>query len=272
MDFSTVLGVVAGTLLVGGAIITQEGYQIFFSLESLMIVVGGTVAGTMISYSFGELKKIPSLIKISLQNQNMDSSEIIDLLVDLAEKARREGLLALEQDVAEVDDNFLQQGIQLVVDGTDPELVRNILETKLTFLEERHNKGRNIFSTMGKLSPAFGMIGTLIGLIQMLTQLENPDTLGPGMAIALITTLYGTLMANMIFIPLSGKLQMRSEEEILMKEVMIEGILSIQAGENPRIVEEKLKAFLAGDEESESENATEVEEEMAVGENAQTQE
>jgi chemotaxis protein MotA len=189
-------------------------------------------------------------------------------LVDFAEKARREGLLSLEQDVMEIDDSFLQRGIQLVVDGTDPELVRNILETKLTFLEERHQKGQDIFSSMGQLSPAFGMIGTLIGLIQMLTNLESPDSLGPGMATALITTFYGIIFANLFFIPITGKLKMRSEEEILMKEVMIEGILSIQAGENPRIVKEKLSAFLAKEKQ---EGIPEIEDDMetmAVGENA----
>lgn len=184
-----------------------------------------------------------------------------------AEKARREGLLALEQDVMEINDPFLQKGIQLVVDGTDPELVRNILETKLTFLEERHQKGRGLFSTMGQLAPSFGLIGTLIGLIQMLSQLDDPTNLGSGMAVALITTLYGALLANLLFNPLAGKLRIRSLEEVLLKEVMIEGVLSIQAGENPRIVREKLNAFLATERERIASEAPRFEE-MAVGENA----
>lgn len=266
MDIATIIGVIAGIVLLGGAMILQGNVIIYLSFSSLLIVLGGTLAGTMVNYSLAELRKIPSLIRISFQTDDLNSTEIINVLVDFAEKARREGLLALEQDARDIDDSFLQQGIQLVVDGTDPELVRNIMETKLTFLEERHQTGQSIFATMGQLSPAFGMIGTLIGLIQMLSQLDDPSKLGGGMAVALITTLYGTLMANLFFIPLSGKLAVRSEEEVLMKEVMIEGILSIQAGENPRIVEEKLNAFLvAGGEEEETEVGMEA---TAVGENA----
>lgn len=266
MDLATVIGIVVGVVLLGGAIILGGNAIIFFNLDSILIVLGGTIAGTMVSYSLPELMKLPQLVRIALQNSNINPTEVIDMLVGFAEKARREGLLALEQDVMEIDDTFLQKGIQLVVDGTDPDLVRNILETRLTFLEERHTRGRSIFDTMGQLSPAFGMIGTLIGLIQMLSKLDDPSNLGSGMAVALITTLYGALLANLLFIPLAGKLREKSEEEILMKEVMIEGILSIQAGENPRIVEEKLSAFLAqgdSEEEIEAEIGT-----SAVGENA----
>ena len=266
MGISTIIGIIAGILLLGGAVILQGDAIIFLSLDSLMIVLGGTLAGTLVSFSLPEVLKIPTLLKISFQDESMESEEIIELLVQFAEKARKEGLLALEQDASQVEDAFLQRGIQLVVDGTDPELVRNILETKLVFLEERHQKGQGIFSQMGKLSPAFGMIGTLIGLIAMLSEIDDPDALAAGMATALITTLYGTLMANLIFIPLAENLKLRSDEEVLMKEVMIEGILSIQAGENPRIVEEKLNAFLA-----EEKQETDTEEEldtMAVGENA----
>jgi chemotaxis protein MotA len=151
----------------------------------------------------------------------------------------------LEDAAYQVEDDFLKKGILLIVDGTDPELVRNILETELAFLEDRHKTGQSIFETMGALAPAFGMIGTLIGLIRMLRNLNNPEAIGPGMAVALLTTFYGALLANLVFIPVAGKLKIRSNEEILNKEVMIEGMLSIQAGENPRIIEEKLKAFLA---------------------------
>jgi len=265
MDLATIIGVIVGILLIGGSIILGGNSIIFVSLESFLIVFGGTLAGTMISYSLSDMLNIPRLIKIALTDIKINEKEVIDILVGFAEKARREGLLALEQDVMEIDDEFLQKGIQLVVDGTDPELVRSILETKLTFLEERHSRGRRIMDTMGSLSPAFGMIGTLIGLIQMLSELDDPDNLGSGMAVALITTLYGSLLANLFFIPLANKLKEKSEMEILLKEVMIEGILSIQAGENPRIVEEKLAAFLAG---SNTVNQEEYAETTAVGTNA----
>ncbi len=244
MDLATIIGVITGIILISGAIFLGGQPIIFVSVQSFLIVFGGTLAGTMIAFSVDELKKLPGLFKVAFQNEEVKSQRVIAMMVDFAEKARREGLLALEQEVMQIDDQFLKSGVQLVVDGTDPDLVKNILETKLTFLEERHSKGHKIMGTMGALAPAFGMIGTLIGLIQMLSQLDDPDQLGSGMAVALITTLYGALAANLFFIPLEEKLKLRTEEETLMKEVMIEGILSIQAGENPRIVEEKLKAFL----------------------------
>lgn len=266
MDLATIIGVILGIVLLSGAIILGGNVMFFVNMQSVLIVLGGTLAGTMVSVSMSELIKIPQLLRIAFQDIDLNSSEIINILVDFAEKARREGLLALEQDVMEIDDEFLQKGVQLVVDGTDPELVRNIMETKLTFLEERHAKGRRITDTMGQLAPAFGMIGTLIGLINMLSMLDDPDQLGPSMAVALVTTLYGAMLANLFFIPLSNKLKERSEKEILLKEVMIEGILSIQAGENPRIVEEKLAAFLANSEETtEDEVGTEA---TVVGNNA----
>ncbi|MGM0409711.1 MAG: motility protein A [Bacillota bacterium] len=247
MDIITIIGLLMGTGLIIGSIILGGEILIFISLQSAMIVLGGTFGATMIKYSLEELKKIPALLKIVFNDKNMDSEDTIDILVDFAEKARREGLLALEQEAADLNDDFLQKGIQLVVDGTDPELVRSILETKLTFLEERHQKTQGVFNTMASLSPAFGMIGTLIGLIQMLTQLDDPSNIGSGMGVALITTLYGTILSNLLFTPMAGKLDIVSQEEVLMKEVMIEGILSIQAGENPRIVREKLTAFLANE-------------------------
>jgi len=268
MDLSTIIGAISGILLFGGAIILGGNAVIFLSLQSIMIVLGGTIAGTMISFSFSDLLKAPDLFKITIQENIINSDGVIDILVEFAEKARREGLLALEDNVREIDEPFLKKGIQLVIDGTDPELVRDILETKLTFLEERHGQGRRIFETMGQLAPAFGMIGTLIGLIQMLSQLDNPDNLGSGMAVALITTLYGATLANLFFIPLSKKLKSRTEEEVLMKEVIIEGILSIQAGENPRIIKEKLEAFLAEEKAGSEEAGQEELNTSAVGENA----
>jgi chemotaxis protein MotA len=267
MDLATLIGVIVGIGLLGGAIVMGGNSIIFVSIQSLMIVFGGTIAGTMVNYSFIHLKRLPSLLKIAFTKKEMYSDEIIKILVKFAEKSRREGLLALEQDVIEIDEPFLQQGIQLVVDGTDPELVKNILETKLTFLEERHQEGQGMFNTMAMLAPAFGMIGTLIGLIQMLSVLDDSSQLGSGMAVALITTLYGALMANLFFIPLAGKLKVKSQKEILIKEVMIEGVLSIQAGENPRIVEEKLGAFLSSEADFKGVDGV-VKEEVTVTENA----
>ncbi|NLU09524.1 MAG: motility protein A, partial [Tepidanaerobacter acetatoxydans] len=191
---------------------------------------------------FTSLMKI---IRIVFTEKPIDAGDVIRTIISLAETARREGLLALEDAAYQLKDDFMQKGILLIVDGTDPELVKNIMETELAFLEERHSEGQGMLETMGALAPAFGLIGTIIGLINMLKNLDNPELIGPGMAVALVTTFYGSLVANLFFIPMAGKLKVRSREEILIKEVMIEGMLSIQAGENPRIIEEKLKAFLS---------------------------
>ena len=268
MNLSTVIGITLGIVLVVGAIFLGGNAIIFLSAQSIMIVLGGTLAGTFVSFSLEDLKAIPSLLKISFTNEPIDSHNIIDILVDLAKKARKEGLLTLEQDIEEIDDPYLEKGVQLVVDGTEPELVKDIMETKLSYMESRHSKGSKIFSQMGALSPAFGMIGTLIGLIQMLSQLDDPSKLGSGMAVALITTLYGAFLANLFFIPLANKLKVKSKEEIIIKELMIEGILSIQAGENPRIIEEKLKAFLPEEQYVEEEAEEQVDTSKVVGENA----
>lgn len=245
MDFATALGLFSGLFLLVWAIKLGGSIGTFWNLPSVMIVVGGTLASTLINYPLPKVIGVAKVWKNAFFARLQDPTEIIRILVSFAEKARREGLLALEAEGETVGDKFLQKGIQLVVDGTDPELVRSILETDLTFLEERHKAGQAVFETMGFLAPAFGMMGTLIGLIQMLGSLNKPEEIGPGMATALVTTFYGVLMANLIFNPIAGKLRVRTGEEILLREVMIEGILSIQAGENPRIVEEKMKVFLA---------------------------
>lgn len=266
MDLASVVGILIGIVLIGGAIILGGNAVIFVSYQSLMIVLGGTLAGTILNYTLQDLKIMPKLLKVAFSRQHYSTREVIGSIVGLAEKARREGLLALEDEAQTMSNSFLKKGIQLIVDGTDPELVRSILETKLNFLEERHNRGQNIFRTMATLAPAFGMIGTLIGLIQMLSELDDASQIASGMAVALITTLYGSLLANMVFIPVAGKLEVKSQEEIMIKEVMIEGLLSIQAGENPRIVEEKLLAFLA-DRDKVEETEEEVELDMAVEQN-----
>ncbi|MDH7576756.1 MAG: MotA/TolQ/ExbB proton channel family protein [Bacillota bacterium] len=245
MDFATALGLFSGLFLLIWAIKLGGSVGTFWNPPSVMIVLGGTLASTLINYPLKKVIGVTRVLKNAFFTKVKDPTEIIRILVGFAEKARREGLLALEVEAESIDDKFLQKGIQLVVDGTDPELVRSILETDLTFLEDRHKAGQAIFETMGLLAPAFGMIGTLIGLIQMLGVLDKPEQIGPGMATALITTFYGALLANLIFNPIAGKLRVRTSEEMLLREVMIEGILSIQAGENPRIVEEKMKVFLA---------------------------
>ncbi|AGB40636.1 flagellar motor component [Halobacteroides halobius DSM 5150] len=262
LDLASIIGLILGVGLVLLGMFLQGQMIIYVSASSALIVIGGTLGGVVLAYSFKHLKDAFAALKIAFSSQEYEASEIISILVSFAEKARREGLLALEEESNQIDDEFLKKGIQLVVDGTDPELVKSILKTELDFMEERHGINSGVFSTAAELAPAFGMIGTLIGLIGMLSQLENPSQLGGGMAVALITTFYGSVLANVFFVPIAEKLAVKSEEEILVKEVMIEGILSIQAGENPRIVEEKLKAFLAPT------TRTDIEEEEAVNVNA----
>jgi len=242
MDKSTIIGLVLGTVLIASGI----GIEVvaFIDIPSFLVVFGGALGGVFICFSIEQMKQFPQVIKKVFYEETHNPLESISSLVSFAEKARREGLLALEDDVEKVEDTFFKKGIQLVVDGTDPDLVRRILETEIDYLESRHSAGKQLLDKMGELAPAFGMVGTLIGLIKMLGKLDDPNALGPGMALALITTLYGAVLANFIFIPMSTKLANRSEEENLVKYIMLEGLLSIQAGDNPRIVEEKLKAFL----------------------------
>ncbi|NLJ79462.1 MAG: motility protein A [Firmicutes bacterium] len=248
MDLATLVGIILGAGLLIGAIIMEGDISLYWSFSSLLITFGGTFAAIMINFSMNQVLGVLPLLRVAFSKKNIDSVHVINTLVEFAESSRREGLLALEEKAQALDEPFLTKGIQLVVDGTDADLVRSILEIELAFLEERHRLGQKIFEQMGALAPAFGMIGTLIGLIQMLGDLTSPDQIGVGMAVALITTLYGAVAANLIFLPVAGKLRIKSNEEILIKQVMIEGILSIQAGENPRIVEEKLKSFLSPDE------------------------
>jgi chemotaxis protein MotA len=183
-------------------------------------------------------------IGIVFNTPKYEEERLITQLVTYSEKARREGLLALEDDLEDLEDEFLRKGIQLVVDGTDPEIIRNILYTELNKIEERHDGALTMFDDWSKTAPAFGMIGTLLGLIGMLTRLEDKSSIGTNMAIALITTLYGAVLAYMLLIPFKRKLEERNKAESLVKEIIIEGVLSIQSGDNPRILEEKLISFL----------------------------
>lgn len=245
MDLTTLLGIFigVGTLLWG--MMSGGSLVMFWDPPSLYIVLGGTLAAALISHPMEQVRNLFSLLRVVFVGGSQNTEEVIPVLVHFAEKARREGLLAMEEEAHELGNPLLRKGIQLVVDGVDPELVRHVLEIEISSTEERHAAGRQLFQTMGQFAPAFGMLGTVIGLIQMLADLSTPETIGQGMAVALITTLYGALLANLVFLPIATKLRVRSEQESLIMQLMVEGILSIQAGENPRIVEEKLQAFLS---------------------------
>src|SRR5699024_4565087 len=196
-----------------------------------------------------QIKLTGRVIKEAMYKNELKVSELIGLFIRLAERARREGLLALEDELDEVDDPFIRKGVMLAVDGVEPEVVTDILNAEITAMEERHYQGRTLFESAAEYAPSWGMIGTLVGLILMLNRLEDPATLGPSMAVALITTLYGTVLANLFFTPVANKLLDKTEEEVFMKQNIIEGIIEIQSGQNPRILEEKLAAFMSNDDE-----------------------
>lgn len=244
MDIGTLIGIVAAAALILISILLGQGVSFFFSLKSFLIVFGGTFGATLVSFPLADLLAVLNVARNAFLHQAQPHGETIELMVKIAEKARREGILAIEREVEDLDDQFMKMGVQYAVDGTEPETIRAIMESELTGMEERHEKGKKIFETMGTYAPAFGMIGTLIGLIQMLSSLEDPSQIGSGMAVALVTTLYGTISANIVFLPIAGKLEQRSMEEVRRKELVIEGILAIQSGDNPRIVREKLLTFL----------------------------
>jgi chemotaxis protein MotA len=246
MDLATIIGLVLawgaffGSVIMEGGSLTQ-----FMNPSALILVLGGTLGATIASFPLDQIMDLPKIVKNAFQHGEQDIGATIKQLVSFAERARREGLLALEDEAREIDDEFLKKGVQLAVDGTDPELVRVILETEIAYLGERHEVGANIFATMGGFAPTLGVIGTVAGLVHMLANLSDPGSMGPSIASAFIATLLGVSTANLIFLPISNKLKLRSKHELLTREVMMEGILSIQAGDNPRIVEEKLKSYLA---------------------------
>jgi chemotaxis protein MotA len=245
VDIASIIGFIAGIAFIVSSITANGELGTFIDMSSVYITIGGTFSATLISYPIqafiGSFKSAKHIFSV----KELHPEIIIQKIITLANTARKEGLLALEEAAKDIDDDFLKKGVLLIVDGTDPELVRNILETELSFLDERHKEAQTFWETVASLGPAWGMIGTLIGLINMLKKLDDPSAIGPSMSVALITTMYGSMLANFIATPIANKLKIRSNEEVLVKDVMIEGLLSIQAGENPRIIEEKLKAFLA---------------------------
>lgn len=250
VDKASMLGLILCiALVVYGVITGDKGVTAlfdFFDPPSAYITFGGAFSSAlMMSASLREywsnLKTFKLIFKLIPSNEE----ETIKSIISLSNVARKEGLLALEEAASDIDDEFLKKGVLLIVDGTDPELVRSIMETELNCIEDRHSNVIGFWDSLGAMGPAWGMIGTLIGLINMLQVLDDPDAIGPNMAVALITTLYGSLLANWICKPVATKLRSNNAKEIMIKEVMVEGLLSIQAGENPRVIEEKLKSFLS---------------------------
>lgn len=244
MDIATILGIVSGLGLILYTIIGGGNLDIFIHLPSMMIVGGGAMAATLVNFPLKEVIGVMGVVKKAFTSDDIQATDIIDLFVNLSVKARREGILAIDKELEKIDDDFMRTGLEMAVDGAEPESIKSVMEAELNYLTERHKQGQSIFMSLGTYAPAFGMIGTLMGLIAMLKTLEDPSGIGEGMAIALITTFYGSLLANLLFLPIAGKLKNRSDHEIVIKELMIEGILSIQYGEHPKTISRKLLNFI----------------------------
>ncbi|MCH7797436.1 MAG: MotA/TolQ/ExbB proton channel family protein [Planctomycetes bacterium] len=244
MDLATVVGIVLGFFLVVLAILFGGDLGSYLNAPAVLIVVGGATAATMASQPLARFLSLPKIVAKTLFNKTPQPAKVIRNLVELAEVARRDGILALEGMIEEMNDEFLVRGIHMAVDGTDPEIIQAVMETELENLLERHEAGKSLLDGLGRYAPAFGMIGTLVGLVAMLSNMDDPSKIGAGMAAALLTTLYGALLANVLFLPLADKLALRSAEEALAKTIVIHGVMSIQSGDNPRTVESKLITFL----------------------------
>lgn len=243
MSISTIGSIVIGFICVVASIMMSGTLGAFADLKSVFIVLGGVISVTIASFSPARLKSLLNAVKVAFKNQNIDLSEDIETIVAIANNARRNGLLALEE--MSFEEPFLRKGIMLVVDGCDQVLMRSILETEIAVTKMRHAENRAILDAAAAYSPAFGMIGTLIGLINMLKNLDDMSTLGPNMSVALVTTFYGSLLANLVFNPLSKRLKSLGSVEYMRKELILEGIMAVQNGENPRSIREKLNAFLS---------------------------
>lgn len=244
MDIATIIGLISGISLVLWAIMSKTTLSTFIDVGSIAIVVGGASSVVLISFPLKNVLGLAKIIKKTLFTKPQSPTKLIKDMVRFAEIARRDGILALENVTNEISDPFIVGGIRMAVDGTDPGLVEQMLESELEALGQRHEEGKSMLDNLGKYAPAFGMIGTLVGLVIMLQNMDDPSKIGPGMAVALLTTLYGSMIANMFALPLADKLSLRSQEELLLKSIVIRGIMAIQSGDNPRIVEQKLKTFL----------------------------
>jgi chemotaxis protein MotA len=244
MDIGTIAGLASGFVLVLGAILLGGNLTAFISVQSIVIVLGGTLATGFIMFPLGQLKGAVQVAANAFRLKSTTPQQLIDRLVSLSEIVRREGLLALEDE--ELEHDFLKRGINLAIDGTDPEVIDAMLQTQISFVRIRHQEGQKIFKCFGEVAPAFGMIGTLIGLVQMLQSLNDPASIGPAMATALLTTLYGSILANLVFIPISRKLENRTQSETLAMAIISSGIRSVTNGDYPRLTRERLESYLSG--------------------------
>ncbi len=244
MDLGSLFGLIGTWVLVLWAVMSGASLAIFIDIPSIIMVIGGSSTVTFLCFPVGNIKSLLKVARKSFFYEPKSIPKLIEDMVSYAEIARRDGILSLENVTKDIKDPFIVRGIQMAVDGTDPELIEQILNTELDNLAERHESGKALFDALGKYAPAFGMIGTLVGLVIMLQNMDDPSKIGPGMAVAILTTLYGALISNAICLPIADRLARRSGEEQLYKTIIIKGVMAIQSGDNPRIVEQKLSTFL----------------------------
>ncbi len=245
MDLATIIGLAVAFGLMLMAIVQGGPLGIFINIPSLLIVIGGTIGVILVHYPMKEITGAIKIAQKAVLNKDEIPNELIVQLMEFANKARKEGILSLQGMMESVDDEFLLKAMQMAVDGQEPETLKSMLSTEVEYIEARHEKGAAIFSDLALYAPAMGMVGTLIGLVQMLMNMSDPDSIGPAMAVALLTTFYGAVIANVVCSPIAGKLKVRSASEVLTKTLIIVGMQSILSGENPRIMEQKLHAFIA---------------------------
>lgn len=245
MDLTTVIGLIIGLLALLVGYVWDGGHLgALFVPSALLIVLGGTAGAVIVSFPMARLKEVPQALRMGFMEKKQDPQIIIDEIVEMASIARREGVLALEQRAQEHPNAFLKDGLMMVVDGTDPELTRQILELEMDALEHKNEGYVKIFESAGGYAPTMGIIGTVMGLIHVLGNLSEPDTLGPAIAVAFSATLYGVGSANVIYLPIANKIKLRNREQVSVMELMLEGILALQAGENPQLIKKKLASFL----------------------------
>ncbi|WP_164101078.1 motility protein A [Candidatus Laterigemmans baculatus] len=245
MDIASLVGLILAIgLIIGSILIGTSPLSAFVDVPSLLVVVGGAIAAALICFPLRSILGAPKVaIKVFL-NKDEDLASLVADLVALAETARRDGLLALEGKVAEISNPLVRTGIQMAVDGSTPEVVEEVLRTEVNAIATRHREGKSIMDQLARFAPAYGMIGTLMGLIMMLSNMSDPSSIGAGMAVALITTLYGAIMANVFFSPFAEKLGLLSRQEMVGMEIAIRGVLAIQSGESPRAIDQKLQTFI----------------------------
>lgn len=247
MDIATIAGIIVFFGFVIVAVFLGEGlagFKPFLNVEAFLVVMGGTFCALLVNYPLGQVIGVGKVLRKVLMSSGEDTSEIVNTFVLLSQKAKREGFLALEADLKNIKNDFLKRGVQLVIDGSDQEFIRNMLETEIGFIRERHKVGREIFNALGTYSPAFGIIGTVLGMILMLNSIEDVAQVPRRMALALAAAFFGLGAGYLIFLPMAGKLHRRSEEELFIKEIIIRGVLLLQSSATPSIVEANLKAYL----------------------------